>query len=42
LSSQQEVLTTVQSVHKKTAPPKYNDVVFAILGKHHWNFYSRI
>ena len=27
---------------KKRPPPKYNSVVFEILGKHHWNFYNRI
>jgi len=27
---------------KKRPPPKYDDVVFEILGKHHWNFYNRI
>jgi len=31
-----------QCVHKKTAAPKYNGVIFEILGKHHWNFYNRI
>jgi len=27
---------------KNAPPPKYNGVVFEILGKHHWNFYNRI
>ena len=27
---------------QKTPPPKYNGVVFEILGKHHLNFYNRI
>jgi len=27
---------------RKNGPPKYNGVVFEILGKHHWNFYNRI
>jgi len=31
----------VQRVHEKTAP-KYNGVVFKILGKHQWNFYNWI
>jgi len=26
----------------KNGPPKYNGVVFEILGKQHWNFYNRI
>jgi len=29
-------------IHEKTAPPKYNGVVFEIPGKHHWKFYNRI
>jgi len=28
-------VASVQLVHEKTAPPKYNGVVFEILGKHH-------
>jgi len=27
--------TVIQRVHEKTAPPKYNGLVFEILGKHH-------
>jgi len=27
---------------RKNGPPKYNGVVFEILGRLHWNFYNRI
>jgi len=27
---------------RKNGPPKYNGVVFEILGRHHSNFYNRI
>jgi len=27
---------------KKRPPPKYNGLVFEVLGKHHWNFCNRI
>jgi len=30
------------SVSTKKRPPKYNGVVFEILGRHHWNFDNRI
>ena len=37
------ILVTHNSVStKKRPPPKYNGVVFEILGRHHWNFYNRI
>jgi len=36
-------LPILQRVHEKKAPPpKYNGLVFEILGKHHGNFYNRI
>ena len=35
-------IAKLQRVHEKKRPPKYNGVVFEILGKHHWNFYNRI
>jgi len=35
-------LTNYSVSTKKRPPPKYNGVVFEILGRHHWNFYNRI
>jgi len=32
----------VQCVHEKMHTPKYNGIVFKILGKHQWNFYNWI
>ena len=32
----------IYSVSTKKRPPKYNGVIFEILGKHHWNFYDGI
>ena len=34
--------SVLYSVSTKKWSPKYNGVVFEILGKHHWNFYNRI
>jgi len=34
------IVAVIQRVHE--TPPKYNGVIFEILGKHHWNFYNRI
>jgi len=34
VSSSDDNMNSIQRVHEKTPPPKYNGVVFEILGKH--------